>query len=81
MDEHGHTGAEGTKLDAGEHDYVAEAQSALADVFREAPTLFEVAAIHSPHLAAFQAQRLRQALIVVMLVLGEARRARRRASG
>lgn len=81
MDEYSHIGAEGTRPDAGEHDYVAQAQSALADVFREAHTLFEVAALHSPHLAAFQAQRLRQTLIAVMLILGDARRARRRTSG
>ena len=64
-----------------EHDYVAEAASALADVFREAECLFDVAAMHSPQLAAVQAQRLREALIVVMLALGDARRARRRALG
>lgn len=68
-------------MEVDEHDYVAEAASALADVFREADALFDVAAIHNPHLAAFQAQRLRQALILVMLVLGEARRARIRALG
>jgi len=66
-------------MEVDEHDYVAEAASALADAFREADSLFDVAAIHSPHLAALQAQRLREALILVMLVLGEARRARRRA--
>ena len=68
-------------MDVDKHDYVAEAVSALAEVFREADSLFDVAAIHNPHLAAFQAQRLREALLLVMLVLGEARRARLRALG
>ena len=68
-------------MDVDKHDYVAEAASALADVFREADSLVDVAALHNPHLAASQAQRLREALILVMLVLGEARRARRRALG
>lgn len=64
-----------------EPDYVAEAASALADAFREANSLFEIAALHNPHLAAASAQRLREALILVLLALGEARRARRRSLG
>jgi hypothetical protein len=81
MHKSSHASTQGTGPDVGEHDYVAEAGSALADAFREAGALFDIAALHNPHLAALSAQRLREALILVLLALGEARRARRRALG
>jgi hypothetical protein len=60
-----------------ELDPLAEAATALAGAFREADALFHLGAVQDPDLATAHAQRLRDALLLVMLVLGEARRARR----
>jgi hypothetical protein len=81
MEQSSHAGSEGAEPDFEEHDCVAEAASALADAFREANALFEIAAIHNRGVAASCAQRLREALMMVLVALVEARRARRRASG
>ena len=78
MDASGHAGGQGSGPDIGERDYVAEAASAVADALKEAHFLCEIAANHNPQLAASYGQRLREALVVVLLALGEARRARGR---
>jgi hypothetical protein len=52
---------------------------ALAGAFKEADALFALASVGNANLAAEQAQRLRDALVLVLLALGQARRARRRA--
>lgn len=57
---------------------LAEAGRALAGAFREADALFDLAAVHNPGVAGPHAQRLRAALLLLMLVLGEARRESRR---
>ena len=59
-------------------DPLAEAGKALAGAFREADALFHLAAVHNPGVAGPHAQRLRAALLLLMLVLGEARRETRR---
>ena len=81
MEASGQAGGQDSGPEVGEDDYVAEAASAVADALREAHLLSEIAASHNPHLAASYGQRLREALVVVLIALGKARSARRRASG
>lgn len=78
MDAASHARVQGTTQNTRELDYLAEAGNALANAFREADSLFDLATVQHPHLAALYGQRLREALLLVMLALGEARRARRR---
>jgi hypothetical protein len=78
MDLASHASAIGIRTDVMKLDPLAEAATVLAGAFKEADALFDIAAVHDPNLATAHAQRLRDALLLVMLVLGEARRAGRK---
>jgi hypothetical protein len=59
-------------------DHFAEAGAVLAGAFKETDALLRLAAAYDPHQASKHAYRLREALLVALLALGEARRAHRR---
>jgi hypothetical protein len=58
-------------------DYFAEAGAVLAGALSEADALVRLAAAYDPGRASEHAHRLREALLLAMLALGEARRAHR----
>jgi nucleoside-diphosphate-sugar epimerase len=62
-----------------ELDPLAAAGMALASAFKEGDALFHLAAVHNPNLATTHAHHLRDALMLVVLVIAEAKQARRQA--